>query len=90
MLARSRIRATMPAAPKDLRRPLGTSVDAEGGLRSSTRLARIAGRFSRVEPRRQAWAFLLELLSDVDTRSCWQLAGQAGGHLAACDAAAVG
>jgi SRSO17 transposase len=28
--------------------------------------------------RRQARAFLLGLLSDVDTRSCWQLAEQAG------------
>jgi SRSO17 transposase len=40
--------------------------------------ARIAGRFARVEPRRRARAFLLGLLSDVDTRSCWQLAEQAG------------
>ena len=40
--------------------------------------ARIAGRFGRVEPRRQARAFLLGLLSDVDSRSCWQLAEQAG------------
>jgi len=31
-----------------------------------------------VEPRRQARSFLLGLLSDVDTRSCWQLAEQAG------------
>lgn len=36
--------------------------------------ARIAGRFSRVEPRRAARDFLLGLLSDVDTRFCWQLA----------------
>jgi SRSO17 transposase len=42
--------------------------------------AYIAGRFRRVEPRRQARAFLLGLLSDVDTRSCWQLAEQAGDH----------
>jgi SRSO17 transposase len=40
--------------------------------------ARIAGRFGRVEPRRRARAFLLGLLSDVETRSCWQLAEQAG------------
>ncbi len=40
--------------------------------------AYIAGRFGRVEPRRQARAFLLGLLSDVDTRTCWQLAEQAG------------
>ncbi|WP_320067663.1 transposase [Micromonospora sp. RTGN7] len=43
-----------------------------------TGVAWIAGRFSRVEPRRQARLFLLGLLSDVDTRSCWQLAEQAG------------
>ena len=36
-----------------------------------TAFARIAGRFSRVEPRRQARSFLLGLLSDVDGRSCW-------------------
>lgn len=39
--------------------------------------AYIAGRFGRVEPRRQARAFLLGLLLDVDTRSCWPLAEQA-------------
>jgi hypothetical protein len=43
-----------------------------------TGFAAIAGRFGRVEPRRQARSFLLGLLSDVDTRSCWQLAEQAG------------
>lgn len=40
--------------------------------------ARIAGRFGRVEPRRRARAYPLGLLSDVDTRTCWQLAEQAG------------
>jgi hypothetical protein len=35
-----------------------------------TRFAAIAGRFGRMEPRRQARAFLLGLLSDVDSRSC--------------------
>jgi SRSO17 transposase len=43
-----------------------------------TGFARIAGRFGRVEPRRQARSFLLGLMSDVDSRSCWQLAEQAG------------
>jgi SRSO17 transposase len=43
-----------------------------------TGFAAVAGRFGRVEPRRRARAFLLGLLSDVDTRSCWQLAEQAG------------
>src|SRR5207302_8921849 len=57
----------------------GDSVDAEGWLAEfDSGFARIAGRFGRVEPRRQARAFLLGLLSDVDTRSCWQLAEQAG------------
>src|SRR6266511_4049231 len=40
--------------------------------------AAAAGRFGGVEPRRQARAFLLGLLSDVDARSCWQVAEQAG------------
>jgi SRSO17 transposase len=43
-----------------------------------TAFGRIAARFGRVEPRRQARSFLLSVLSDVDTRSCWQLAEQAG------------
>ena len=55
------------------------SVDVDAWLEEfDTAFARIAGRFGRVEPRRQARAFLLGLLSDVDTRSCWQLAEQAG------------
>lgn len=43
-----------------------------------TGFARVAGRFGRVEPRRQARAYLLGLLADVETRSCWQLAEHAG------------
>jgi SRSO17 transposase len=43
-----------------------------------TGFARIAGRFGRVEPRRQARAYLLGLFADVETRSCWQLAEHAG------------
>jgi SRSO17 transposase len=39
---------------------------------------RIAGRFGRVEPRRSARAFVLGLLSDVEGKSCWALAEQAG------------
>lgn len=54
------------------------SVDADGWLQEfDTAFAVIAGRFSRVEPRKNARGFLLGLLSDVDTRSCWQLAEQA-------------
>jgi SRSO17 transposase len=57
----------------------GLSVAAEEWLAEfDTGFAAIAGQFSRVEPRRQARAFLLGLLSDVDSRSCWQLAEQAG------------
>jgi SRSO17 transposase len=57
----------------------GDSVDAEDWLAEfDCGFARVAGRFGRVEPRRRARAFLLGLLSDVDTRSCWQLAEQAG------------
>jgi SRSO17 transposase len=56
-------------------------VDAEGWLAEAefdSGFARIAGRFGRVEPRRQARAFLLGLLSDVYSRTCWQLAEQVG------------
>jgi SRSO17 transposase len=57
----------------------GHSVAVEEWLAEfDTGFAAIAGRFGRVEPRRQARAFLFGLLSDVDTRSCWQLAEQAG------------
>jgi SRSO17 transposase len=58
---------------------VGHSVDAEEWLAEfDTGFAWIAGRFGRVEPRRQARSFLLGLLSDVDSRSCWRLAEQAG------------
>jgi SRSO17 transposase len=58
---------------------VAASVDVDGWREQfDTAFARIAGRFGRVEPRRQARSFLLGLLSDVDTRSCWQLGEQAG------------
>jgi SRSO17 transposase len=41
-------------------------------------MARIAGRFRRVEPRAAARAYLLGLLSSVERKNCWQLAEQAG------------
>ncbi len=41
-------------------------------------MARIAGRFSRVEPRASARAYLLGLLSSVERKNCWQLAEHAG------------
>jgi SRSO17 transposase len=55
------------------------SVDVAGWVEEfDCGFARIAGRFGRREPRLQARSFLLGVLSDVDTRSCWQLAEQAG------------
>jgi SRSO17 transposase len=57
----------------------GDSVDAESWVEEfDSAFARIAGRFRRVEPRWRARLFLLGLMSDVDTCSCWQLAEQAG------------
>jgi SRSO17 transposase len=41
-------------------------------------MARIAGRFVRVEPRRTARDLLLGLLSPVERKNCWWLAEQAG------------
>ncbi len=64
---------------EDLAAAADHSVDAGQWLAEfDSAFARIAGRFRRVEPRRQARLFLLGLLSDVDSRSCWQLAEQAG------------
>jgi SRSO17 transposase len=40
--------------------------------------ARIAGCFGRREPRLAARDYILAVLSDVDSRNCWQLAEQAG------------
>ncbi|PWU45932.1 IS701 family transposase [Micromonospora sp. S4605] len=37
-----------------------------------------AGRFGRVEPRRAAAAFVTGLLSELEVKTCWQLAEQAG------------
>ncbi|GLW99326.1 hypothetical protein Misp02_34130 [Microtetraspora sp. NBRC 16547] len=39
---------------------------------------RIAGRFSRVEPRRRARAMLLGLLAELPRKDCWTLAEHAG------------
>ncbi|MFE7792677.1 IS701 family transposase [Streptomyces sp. NPDC057460] len=41
-------------------------------------MARIAGRFRRVEPRASARSYLLGPLSGVERKNCWQLAEQAG------------
>jgi SRSO17 transposase len=37
-----------------------------------------AGRFSRIEPRRAAAGFVTGLLADLQIKTCWQLAEQAG------------
>lgn len=41
-------------------------------------MARIAGRFGRVEPRATARVYLLGLLSSVERKICWQLSERAG------------
>lgn len=41
-------------------------------------MGRIAGRFTRVEPRRRARKFVLGLLSDLPRKNCWTLAELAG------------
>ncbi|PJN38049.1 DDE transposase [Streptomyces sp. CB02959] len=41
-------------------------------------MARVAGRFARVEPRRRAREFVLGLLADLPRKNCWTLAEHAG------------
>jgi SRSO17 transposase len=41
-------------------------------------MARIAGRFARVEPRRRVRAFTLGLLADLPRKNCWSIAEHAG------------
>jgi SRSO17 transposase len=41
-------------------------------------MARVAGRFARVEPRRTARQLVLGLLSGIERKNCWWLAEQAG------------
>jgi len=41
-------------------------------------LASFAGRFGRVEPRRTAAGFVTGLLAELEVKTCWQLAEQAG------------
>jgi len=57
----------------------GHSLDAAGWRRVLAGvLGSFAGRFGRVEPRRAAAAFVTGLLSDLEVKTCWQLAEQAG------------
>jgi SRSO17 transposase len=41
-------------------------------------MARIAGRFGRVEPRRRARSFVLGLLAELSRKNCWSIAEHAG------------
>ncbi|MFF8020737.1 IS701 family transposase [Streptomyces sp. NPDC007896] len=41
-------------------------------------MAWVAGRFSRVEPRRRARAFVLGLLAELPRKNCWTIAEHAG------------
>jgi SRSO17 transposase len=41
-------------------------------------MARVAARFSRVEPRRRARAFVLGLLADLPRKNCWTISEHAG------------
>jgi SRSO17 transposase len=41
-------------------------------------MARVAGRFRRVEPRRRARAFVLGLLAALPRKNCWSIAEHAG------------
>lgn len=55
------------------------SVDLDGWMVILNELmARIAGRFGRVEPRRAAGAYVRGLLADIDRKNCWNLAEHAG------------
>lgn len=63
----------------DLAVAAGHSIDGARWLAMFEQvMARIAGRFSRVEPRAAARAYLLGLLSRAERKNCWQLAEQAG------------
>jgi SRSO17 transposase len=58
---------------------VGHSVDpAEWQQAFDGVMARVAGRFGRVEPRRTARQVVLGLLSDIERKNCWWLAEHAG------------
>ena len=41
-------------------------------------MTRVGSRFSRVEPRRRARAFVLGLLAELPRKNCWTIAEHAG------------
>ena len=45
-------------------------------------MGRIAGRFTRVEPRRRIRKLVLGLLSDLPRKNCWTIAEWTGPHTA--------
>jgi SRSO17 transposase len=63
----------------DLAVAAGHSVDPARWLDVLDELMdQVAGRFSRVEPRRRARAFVLGLLADLPRKNCWTIAEHAG------------
>lgn len=55
------------------------SVEPDGWAAEADRLlARIAGRFGRVETRRRARGFVFGLLAELPRKNCWTLAEHAG------------
>lgn len=57
----------------------GHSVDVAGWRHVLDEvLGAFAGRFARVEPRRAASGFVTGLLAELEVKTCWQLAEQAG------------
>jgi hypothetical protein len=59
--------------------PLATAVDpARWRVLFDELMSLIAGRSTRVEPRRTARQFVLGLLSPVERKNCWWRAEQAG------------
>ena len=58
---------------------VGDTLDPDGWrVTFNDLLGRIAGRFSRIEPRRTATAYVRGLLSDLERKNCWNLAEHAG------------
>jgi len=57
----------------------GEGVDPVGWrAKFDTLMARVAGRFKRVEPRRRASLFVEGLLADLPRKNCWTIAEHAG------------
>jgi SRSO17 transposase len=57
----------------------GHSIDAERWrVMFEALMGRIAGRFTRVEPRRRAGALVAGLLAPLPRKNCWTLAEYAG------------